>query len=139
MSYTILTPQPQGLASDETALQLSNCVVAARSSIVMGGDGNPIVSVHARCINADGTPYKDGHGQPVTAAYSVSATRAVVTPCGSVRALQKCALLLLLGESFAPFVPPIPIGTGVDIVSRMQTALDLTTCCAADLLSPATT
>lgn len=125
MSYTPLSPQPPGLAPGEVAVQLSNCIVAVRSVVVQGGDGFPIATAYVRVINADGSPYKDSHGQPVTTVYSVSVTRAVASQCVSLRGVQKCVLMLALGEGYAPFVPPIQPAAGIDIVSRMKLALDL--------------
>jgi hypothetical protein len=64
--------------------------------------GNPVLTANARAVNADGTDYTDAVGQTVKTCFSHTSNADEVAEVGGMAALQKIAMLAVLGESTAP-------------------------------------
>lgn len=115
MSYTKLATQPPNLTltivldgtantAPATAVELDTgdiIAVGAVSAIALNS-GNPTICAMACAITADGTQRFDALGQPLQSQFTHTTSQSEITQVGSIDAVQKCALMAVLGESTAP-------------------------------------
>jgi hypothetical protein len=112
MAYTKpdQTPFSANLKDHEWVVTLDtgqNVAVCCEMS-VEPNSGNPVVSACARVVNVDGTTAVDGIGKTMESTFPHTSTVQEVGEVGGVTALQKIALMAVLGESTAPlFTDPI--------------------------------
>lgn len=105
MSYTKPSQAPfTQLQPNETVVTLDsgdNVAVRCESS-VEPNSGNPAVAAGARVVDATGADKLDGNGQPIHSSFSHCSNPTELAQVGGAAALQKLALLAVLGESTAP-------------------------------------
>jgi hypothetical protein len=92
------------LQPNETVVTLDtgdNVAVRCESS-VEPNSGNPAVTAWARVVDATGADKLDGLGEPIQSAFSHCSNPTELASVGGAPALQKLALLAVLGESTAP-------------------------------------
>jgi hypothetical protein len=98
------TPFATHLQDHETVVTLdSGQHVAVRcESTVEPNSGNPAVAAWARAINDDGTDALDGTGSPIKSAFSHCSNPVELAQLGGASALQRVAVMAVLGEPTAP-------------------------------------
>lgn len=106
MAYTKpdQTPFAAHLADHETVVTLDsgqNVAVRCEAS-VEANSGNPVVVAWARVVAADGTNFLDGAGSPIASTFSHCSNPTEMAGVGGATALQKLAVMAVLGESTAP-------------------------------------
>ncbi|KZC23552.1 hypothetical protein RHOFW104T7_13195 [Rhodanobacter thiooxydans] len=105
MSYTKPDQAPfTVLQPNETVVTLDtgdNVAVRCESS-VEPNSGNPAVAAFARVVDTTGADKLDGAGQPIKSAFTHCSNPTEVENVGGASALQKLAMLAVLGESTAP-------------------------------------
>ncbi|MDE2427029.1 MAG: hypothetical protein KGO96_14110 [Elusimicrobia bacterium] len=105
MAYT--KPSQTGftaLQPNETVVLLDtgDYVAVCCQSTVEPNSGNPAVAAWARVVDATGKDQLDGAGQTIQSAFTHCSNPTEVAQVGGVPALQKLALLAVLGESTSP-------------------------------------
>lgn len=92
------------LQPNETVVTLDtgdNVAVRCESS-VEPNSGNPAVAAWARVVDAVGADKLDGAGQPIQSSFSHCSNPTEMASVGGAAALQKVAVMAVLGESTAP-------------------------------------
>lgn len=105
MPYTKPDQTPfTALQPNETVVTLDtgdNVAVRCESS-VEPNSGNPAVAAFARAVDATGTDKLDGAGHPIKSAFSHCSNPTELASIGGASALQKLAMMAVLGESTTP-------------------------------------
>ena len=112
MSYTKPDQSPfaANLLPHEIVVTLdtSEHIAVCASCGVEPNTGNPTVAASARVVNADGSAYLDGAGKTVQVGFSHTSHPAELVEAGGMPALQRIAMMAVLGESTAPlYTDPI--------------------------------
>jgi hypothetical protein len=106
MSYTKpdQTPFAANLAADEfvVLLDTGQTVGVRCEGSVEPNSGNPAIAAFARQVDATGKTVLDAAGDPVTSSFSHCSNPTELADLGGASALQKIALMGVLGESTAP-------------------------------------
>ena len=104
MSYVVTSPQPAGLNSGETAVTLDDGSIIAVQAVssVQDTSGCPVIAATARAIKTDGSPVTLPDGSPIASAFRHTSCAQEITDTGGIEAVQKCVLMVVLGEPTAP-------------------------------------
>ena len=104
MSYTKTDPQPAALNPGETAVTLDDGSIVAvqATATVQGNSGCPVIAATARAIKTDGSPVTLPDGSPIASAFRHTSCAQEITDTGGIAAVQKCVLMVVLGEPTAP-------------------------------------
>jgi hypothetical protein len=98
------TPFAANLTDHETVVTLDtgqNVAVRCEGS-VEPNSGNPAVAAWARVVGADGVSLLDGAGAPILSAFTHCSNPTEMADLGGAAALQRLAVMAVLGESTAP-------------------------------------
>ena len=112
MAYTKpdQTPFAANLNDNEIVVTLDsgqNIAVRCECS-VEPNSGNPVCKAFARVVDATGANALDSMGEPMLASFGHTSSAAELDELGGMPALQKIAIMAVLGESTAPlFQDPI--------------------------------
>jgi hypothetical protein len=106
MSYTKpdQTPFAANLATDEFVVTLdSGQTVAVRCALnVESNTGYAMLTPQARQVDGSGVTVLDANGHPIASEFGCNASPADITLAGSMGAMQKLAIMAVLGEPTAP-------------------------------------
>lgn len=106
MSYTKpdQTPFAANLAADEFVVTLDTGEnIAVRCSVVVENNtGYAMLTPQARQVDATGLTISDANGHPIVSEWGCNASPADITLAGSMGAMQKLAIMGVLGEPTAP-------------------------------------
>lgn len=96
-AFTLLQPNEVVVTLDT-----GDHIAVRCESTVEPNSGNPAVAAWARVVDSVGADKLDGMGQSMCSSFSHCSNPTEVATIGGVPALQKLALLAVLGESTSP-------------------------------------
>lgn len=106
MSYTkpSQTPFAANLAVDEfvVTLDTGENIAVRCGAVVQNNTGYVMLTAQARVVDASGTTQNDANGHPITSETGCNASPSDIALAGSMGAMQKLAIMAVLGESTAP-------------------------------------